>query len=248
LEIAIPRMDTGAGLPPPSAATLESLRASREVQLWTVPLLADDSTWQDLTADEKQRAEKFRFIRDRDRFVAARAILRVLLGRYLSASPRELVLAYEPQGKPWIADTDLQFNLAHSADLALYAFCAGARIGVDIEHVRPMPDGEAVARRFFAAEEFAALQTLPLAEREPAFFACWTRKEAYVKAIGTGLSSRLDSFHVSFLPGAAPELVGGAGPWTLFDIQPGLGHRGAVAVEGNGWTLTPMHLEAKGVC
>jgi 4'-phosphopantetheinyl transferase len=228
-------------------ATLEALRARRQVQLWKVLLAAEASRysapWEILSAEEQERAGRFRSARDRERFVMARGRLRYLIGQYLSTRPGELVFEYGPQGKPRVRGAeDLQFNLAHSGDYAFYAFCAGARIGTDIELVRPMPDHAALARRFFSTEECNDLAGVPESQREDAFFACWTRKEAYVKAVGRGLSLPLDGFRVSLLPEATPELMTSPDglEWSLFDVQPAAGYRGAVAIEGDGWTLHPM--------
>lgn len=224
-------------------ATLKALQAARIVQLWTMPLVADESSarehWEILSCDERQRARRFRFAKDRERFVLGRGMLRVLLGRYLSQDPGAVVFDYGPQGKPMISGTHLQFNLAHSGDIAVYAFCWVQTVGVDIEQRRPMPECEALAQRFFSAEERNELQSLPGSERQEAFFACWTRKEAYLKAAGMGLSLPLDSFRVSVSPHAQPQLYGAEGEWTLFDLQPPVGYCGAVAVGGRGWKLAP---------
>lgn len=229
-------------------ATLESLRDTRrdtrQVQLWTLRLPVEDFRrtvyWESLSGDERKRAARFHFERDREAFVSARGRLRELIGQYLSIAPGKVVFSYGAQDKPAVENAcGLQFNLAHSGDWALFGFCADSRIGVDIERVRAMADQEALAARFFSPEECADLMHMPKAERESAFFACWTRKEAYVKAVGSGLSLPLDSFRVTLLPEAAPELLASrdGGRWTLFDLNPAEGYRGAVAVEGQDWAL-----------
>jgi 4'-phosphopantetheinyl transferase len=237
------------------AATLASLRASRQVQLWRLRLPVSAARLAEfaaqLSGDERERAGRFRFARDRERFVGARGMLRILVGQYLSLPPGEVEFEYGANGKPAVARaSQLQFNLAHSEDYAIFAFCGDARIGVDIEHERGLADPEALASRFFSTEECADLMGLPKAQRAAAFFSGWTRKEAYVKAIGTGLALPLDSFRVSLLPDAAPELL--TTPegrcWTLFDLHPARKYRGAIAIEGLGWRLNAMNNQAFDEC
>ena len=162
--------------------------------------------------DERElaRAGRFRFERDRKRFAFFRAAIRLILGRYVGRPPRELRFAYSPEGKPSLAgrpaDDFLEFNLAHSEDVALLAVGRGRRIGVDLERIRDERDTDEIAERFFSRDEVRALRALAPDQRRKAFFSCWTRKEAYVKARGDGLSMPLSSFSMSLAPREAAEL------------------------------------------
>lgn len=207
-----------------------------------VPVDLRRPLWASLSPDERARAERFRFAVHRDRFVVARALLREILGVFLGVAPGRLAFDYGARGKPSLARPfaaeDLRFNLSHADGLALYAITRGREVGVDVEPVRPLPDAERIAARFFSAREQAALRSLAAPERAEAFFACWTRKEAFLKATGDGLSRPLDAFDVSVLPGlpARLERVEGepheAGRWSLAEVRPDLGYMGAVAVAG----------------
>jgi 4'-phosphopantetheinyl transferase len=195
-----------------------------------------------LDADERARAARFVFPRDGRRFRVARGTLREILGGYLSVAPPAVRFVYAPAGKPALAepfaDAGVAFNVSHSGEIALYAIGARSRIGVDVEQVRPLDDLEALAERNFSAAEQRALLALPPPAREPAFFACWTRKEAFIKALGDGLSYPLDAFTVSFTAGEPARFVEVRGDpttatqWTLatLDVRPG--YAAAVAVDG----------------
>lgn len=184
-----------------------------------------------LSPDEVTRANRFRFAQDRRRFVVARAVLRQVLGAYLGASPSSLRLAYGPQGKPRLADTccrrgHVTFNLSHSGGLALLAVAKGCEIGVDLEAVRPLTEASAMARRIFSAAELAALAAMPEGERDLAFYRFWTRREAWVKALGTGLAELPDGLDVT-----TADAGGAAGPdWRFVQIEPGEGYVGALAI------------------
>jgi 4'-phosphopantetheinyl transferase len=219
-----------------------------EVHVWRVSLQrseADVIRLRDtLSADEAARADRFHFERDRRHFIAGRGLLRTLLAGYLGRRPAELRFAYGPHGKPLLAETGpLRFNLAHSQGLALIAITLGREVGVDVEWLDRTIRHEEIAQRFFSPREQAALAALPAELRAEAFFLCWTRKEAYLKAHGGGLSVPLDSFDVSLTPGAPAELleVRGkpveAGRWSLLALEPGPGYVGAVAAEGRSWRL-----------
>jgi 4'-phosphopantetheinyl transferase len=206
------------------------------------------SLWDTLTADERQRAERFLFEKDRTHFVVARGLLRVLLGRYLRQDSPHLRFTYGPHGKPALAtDTDrmsLCFNVSHSHGLALYAITRGREVGVDVERIRPEIAQEKIAERFFSPREVTVLRALPTPLQAPAFFACWTRKEAYIKAKGDGLTLPLDQFDVSLAPGEPAALLHTAwdpqeaAGWALQDLAPASGYRAAVAVAGHAWRLT----------
>lgn len=214
---------------------------ARQVHLWVVRLEASEDNfarslaW--LSSDETARVKRFHFDKHRRAFALGRAALRSLLSTYLGIAPADVCFVYGPQGKPALADTSctLRFNVSNSGNLAAYAFTAACEIGVDVEQHRALHDFESIARRFFSPEETADLMELPAAERNAAFFNCWSRKEAYIKAMGGGLSIPLDSFQVSLRTGAAPRMVslGGseeaASRWTLHEFTPGPDYAGAIA-------------------
>jgi 4'-phosphopantetheinyl transferase len=164
-----------------------------------------------LSESERQRASRFAFDGDRRRFTVARARLRQLLAARLGARPESIELACGPHGKPRLsgrfADSDLRFNVAHSGDIAVYAFSRGREVGVDVEAVRAIPDVDAVAARFFSRRENEAYRALASGDRAFGFFNCWTRKEAFVKALGNGLRHPPDSFDVSLAPGEPARIL-----------------------------------------
>jgi len=149
-----------------------------------------------LAPDEVDRAERFRFARDRRRYVVGRARMRAILGDYLGQEPRTLRFGYGPQGKPALAApigaARVDFNLTRSHELGILAVQCDADIGVDVELLRPFPEALDIARRFFTPEEYARLAALPSADVVAAFFEYWTRKEAVVKSSGQGLSQPID--------------------------------------------------------
>jgi 4'-phosphopantetheinyl transferase len=187
------------------------------IHLWELDL--DHITFSDvLSDDERARAAKFRFDHDRNRYSCGRMALRQILGAYLKIAPEKIQFAYGPAGKPFIANTNLAFNLAHTGAKALLALTLDHQIGVDIEEVRAIDDMPTVAQYSFSPGEFRRWQALPADQKTRAFYRCWTRKEAYLKAIGEGIAQRLQKFEVAFEPGAAPAILSGAeGHWTLID-------------------------------
>jgi 4'-phosphopantetheinyl transferase len=222
--------------------------SANEVHVWLVELGAiDRGIARVLGADECDRAGRFRFAADRDRYTLSHGWMRVLLGAYLRRDPQAVVLSASQFGKPFAVSPGrsvrLEFNLSHSGDVALLAVGADRPVGVDVEEVRAERASEEVARRFFSRGEVDDLLRLPAADRTEAFFRCWTRKEAYVKARGEGFSRRLDRFAVSPERGEAPELRPcGEGEedailWSLKSLAPRPGYEGAVAAEGKDWTL-----------
>lgn len=242
-------MGTFAILPPassvPSLVIPSSWRAD-EVMVWPADL--DGWTWDGqepeagpdalLSADERARADRFVFEKDRHRFATGRAVLRTLLGRCLGRRGAELSFRYGPQGKPMLADGDLCFNASASAGKAVYAVSTGRRVGVDIEQIRDAAERGGVAERTFSATERDWLCGRPAARRKDAFFMCWTRKEAVVKGLGAGLSIPLD--HIDVGPGrrglvrvsaAAPS---GTSYWIVRDIAVFPGFAAAVAAEAPG--------------
>jgi 4'-phosphopantetheinyl transferase len=217
----------------------------QDVDLWLAPLdplaTLSQAMTKTLSADEAERADRFHSAQDRARFIASHSILRDLLSRYLGCAPAEIRFAYQSSGKPRLEHTecttgDLRFNLSHCATAALYAFSWGKEVGVDIELIQSGISWERIARRFFTAREIAKLQRWPAHRRTAAFFTCWTRKEAYLKARGGGLSIPLDSFEVSAAPCEVPALLDAPDPnelkkWTLCDVPLGQSLAGAVANE-----------------
>jgi 4'-phosphopantetheinyl transferase len=197
-----------------------------------------------LSSDEQARADRFHFDRDRRRYSVARGGLRSILGRYLDCAPQQLVFAYGPYGKPYLLlasnQVPLHFNLAHSHELALCVITLVSEVGVDVEYTRrQVTDFDKIAARFFSADENAVYRTLPAPDRRAAFFRCWTRKEAFIKAIGEGLSYPLDRFVVSLAPDQPAAILSindsavAPAAWMLFHVEPAVDYVGAVAVRGS---------------
>jgi 4'-phosphopantetheinyl transferase len=220
--------------------------SSNEVHIWRASLDVDSTVRERLSAvlstAEQERAARFAFARDRNRYTVARAILRQLLGGYLGEPPQNVVLGTLPHGKPILAATaripGLRFNLSHSHEFALCAFCLGHELGIDIEKIKPQVAFEGIENRYFSPKERAELETLPQDLRPEGFFLCWTRKEAYVKARGEGLKIPLESFSVSLTPGKPAVLQSpDEERWSLYSIDPTAGFVGALAAEGRGHRL-----------
>ena len=218
--------------------------ARGDVHVWHASLSVDrpsqDELLGTLSPDERARAERFHFERGRDRFITGRGLLRAILARYLARPPEALRFDYSLHGKPRLSGSDgdrLRFNVSHSHDLALYAITEDRELGVDVERIEPRLE-KGIAERFFSPGEVAALRALPAEVQSEAFFACWTRKEAYVKAKGEGLSFGLDQFEVSLAPGEPAALLrtiadpDEACRWSLRELAPEPGYAAAVAVEG----------------
>ena len=206
-----------------------------------------------LSEDERMKAERFRFDKDRNRYIVARGLLRTILASYLHIGPPELRFSYADKGKPNLEHSDdnnsLKFNLAHSHEMAIYAISRGRELGVDLEFVRGDLADESVAERFFSPTEVAALRALSPDVRRRAFFNCWTRKEAYIKARGEGLSMPLNQFDVSFAPDAPAVLLKNhADPnevsrWSMQAVPMGPAYIAALVVEGFGWRLSTFHVK-----
>jgi 4'-phosphopantetheinyl transferase len=222
-----------------------------EVQLWQIDLAAvaeGEKRWEQiLSSDERARAASFHFSQDRQYFTATRALLRMLLGSYVDSDPTELVFHYSENEKPLLSPSPsgiaVEFNVSHSGTIALVAFARGRALGVDVERIRENSDHEAIARRFFSEEEQRQLAALNPSERHRAFFRCWTRKEAYIKAQGTGLSTPLRQFDVSLQPGDEKALLctrpdsAEVARWSLRDVPVAEGYVAALCVQGHGWHL-----------
>ena len=210
------------------------------------------STWRDsyrqfLSQAELERAERFRFERDRGRYIVRRGLLRSLLGRYLSVEATAIDFVYNDYGKPALGSSfgecPLRFNLSHSNGLAIFAFTSGMDVGVDVEYGQRDIEYEQLAERYFSPYERTMIQSLPPESKREAFYLCWTRKEAYIKAHGEGLSLPLDQFDVSVTPGEPACLLATRGgleearSWTLRHLAPAKDYLGALAVRGHGWRL-----------
>lgn len=212
--------------------------ANDDVHIWTLAL--DDRAIREpvehlLSPDERQRALRFRFEKHRAHFALTRATLRRLLASYLSVSPREISFCYSGHGKPGLSESPLEFNVSHTEGMAVFGFTRGRRIGVDLERIRGDFQLDEVAERFFSAAERSALADLPAGERHTAFFRVWTRKEAYIKARGEGLSHPLDQFDVSVddrarLTATRPD-ASEAHRWQLENLSIGPEFAAAAAVE-----------------
>ena len=217
--------------------------AERTIDLWHINLSASDlvvDTYEGiLSPDEAAKSARFRFDHLRRSYVLTHGALRLLLGHYLGIAAANVRLWTGQRGKPEVVPHGpVRFNLSHSGTKALIGFTRECEIGVDLERMRTIPDLFDVAARSFCAEETAELMSLSASEREVSFFRCWTRKEAYLKAVGDGLYEPLDSFRVSLLPGVSARLIHiknsarDAGKWTLHDIDLGPNYCGAVAHRG----------------
>jgi 4'-phosphopantetheinyl transferase len=232
---------------PPSSLVLDS----NAVHVWRADLNESpaqiDHFLNTLAPDERTRAERFYFQRDRGHFIVARGVLRATLGKYLHRAPESLIFCYSSHGKPALAPESggdaIRFNLSHSHDIALYAFTRTYEIGIDVEWIRREIEAEQIAERFFSPQEVAALHALPKEQRCYAFFLCWTRKEAYIKARGEGLSLPLDQFDVSLTPEQPAALLATrpdpneARKWSLRELTPGPGYVAALATERDDWSL-----------
>ena len=227
--------------------------ASDEVHSWCasldVPPVTSARLYATLTPDERTRSTRFQFERDQKRFIVARGVLRDLLGRYLQTQPDHIRFVYNAFGKPDLSPEfgdRLKFNLSHSASLALIAIATTRNVGVDVEYIRAQSDYTDIARRFFSKAEVEYLLALPSHLYAEAFFSCWTKKEAYLKACGEGLTIPLNSFSVPLttdpthtpvdLYVASKDIIP-AKRWSLYTLRPAPGYAGALAIEGTGWRL-----------
>jgi 4'-phosphopantetheinyl transferase len=232
--------------------------ADGEVHVWQAPLDQFVPYLEELeatlSADEAQRAARFQFDHHRRWYTIGRGLLRVLLGRYTGQKPERIRLRYGPQGKPMLTVEhgwpELHFNASGSQGMALFAFASGREVGIDIEWKRPMPDADQIVANSFAPEEYAIWRTLPAAQRHEAFFACWTRKEAYIKAVGCGLSRELHHFAVTFAPGEPARLLydhtdpAAVHRWFLRALTLDPDHAAALCLEGPIGDVTVSTLSA----
>jgi 4'-phosphopantetheinyl transferase len=235
LQIEIHRWDGLAGEP-----AVPNIPAG-VARVWHWPLDVSALDVRDLrkvlSPDERERAERYRFDQHRNEFILTRAVLRMVLASYTAQSPENLSFDYSAQGKPALSNgpPDLRFNVSHTEGLAVLALVREREIGVDAEKIRPQPDAQKLAKRFFSLLEQRFLERLSGDELQRAFFRCWTRKEAYIKAKGEGLSIPLHAFDVSLEDDQPAALVGTrpdpteAGRWTLYNLSVGQGYSAALA-------------------
>jgi 4'-phosphopantetheinyl transferase len=222
-----------------------------EIHVWRVSLAQTESCLQSLqqtlSTDERAKADRFRFPKDRSQFIVSRGALRAILSRYLNISSHILRFDYNPYGKPSLivaqGGNTLRFNLSHSRGMALIAITKNRDIGVDIEGINPNFSCLEIAEKFFSPLENSVLRSLPEHLQPTAFFTCWTRKEAYIKAVGKGLSIPLNQFDVSLAPGEPAALLNVEGnpeeasKWSLIELFPSSDMVAAVAVAGDCWKL-----------
>jgi 4'-phosphopantetheinyl transferase len=225
---------------------------TEDVHLWRASLNRPSCETADLleqlSLEERERAARYKFPKDKRRFIVGRGILRGILGRYLSINAHDIQIRYGPLGRPFIEETqnsvDLRFSVSHSEDLVLYALTLGRNIGVDLEYIREDLDVLKIAENFFSVRETTTLQTLPQKMRVEGFYRTWTRKEAYLKACGAGLSIEPRQVEVSLAPDAPPLILSMNGEpqkdqaLSLIHLDLPPQFIGAMAVEGNGWSLS----------
>jgi len=239
-----------SGFPPRSPSGLQL--APGEIHVWSLrldpPAERVEALGRFLSEDEWARAKRFRFDRHRRQYIVGRGALRSLLAAYQGTRPELVHFTYGPRGKPFLQDAgDLYFNLSNSDEMALIGFVLGREIGVDIEYMKPMPDCEQIAERFFSESERVVLRGIPAEDKKETFFNCWTRKEAYLKAVGEGLGAPLDSFDVTLAPGEPPRMLTlrgdaeAASRWLFEHLRPAPDYIGAIALErereGEEWAV-----------
>jgi 4'-phosphopantetheinyl transferase len=221
---------------------------AREIHVWSVPIDIGGDEMPRLMAllssAEQERARRYVFESVQRRFVAARAALRLLVGRYLDLPAVMVSFAYGPSGKPHLIGpyaTQLHFNLSHSHRLAQFAFCADEELGIDLEWLHEIRSADQIVRRMFGPEEVEDWFSLPAEQRRRGFFDCWTRKEAFVKALGRGLEVPLDTFRVAFRPGERPAVRWRKDrqreQWSMFDVSPADDYAAALAIRGRDWRV-----------
>lgn len=229
-----------------SAPPAEVALGAGDVHVWRVALDAPAATIaalaRVLTDDERARAARFHFDRDRNAYTIARGALRTLAGRYLGRLPGSLGIAYRAKGKPYLAAPDsawLRFNVSHSGEVAVIGFARDRELGVDVERRRAMSDLASLAHSSFSPDEYARYCAIAPHDQVTAFFLCWSRKEAFIKATGEGIS-QLAAFDVSLAPGEPARLLRVAGEphgaprWSLEDLPDIPGYAAALAIAGHG--------------
>ena len=232
------------------------LLSTNEVHVWYVSLDRSPKSLPRLESllspDEQIRVRRFHFDKDRNNFIVSHGLLRVVLGGYLGIEPSQVQLCYGPYGKPSIETLYqgrmLQFSLSHSKDLALFAVNWDRLIGIDVEHIRPVPEANCIAEQFFSPNESAMMRSLLLEQRQDAFFRIWTCKEAYLKASGYGITGSLTETEVSVSPEEPVRLVSVHGSqrdaslWQLEILSPSPDYLAALAVQGHEWYIKFLQL------
>ena len=231
---------------------------NNEAHVWGGRLLAEPAVVEQLakllSEDEQDRAQRYRLAKVRQQFILARGMLRTILSRYLQCPPAQIAFTYGPHGKPAVAAVPdgsagsvPAFNMAHSRGLALLAVTANGEVGIDVEEIRPDGPHDAIAGRFFSKYEAAVIGRLAGTDKHRAFYNAWTRKEAILKALGTGVGGMLAQWEVSLLPGEparirrAPSSVSLKAPLVLAELPIGTDHVAAIAIEGPLPQLTCWH-------
>ncbi len=227
----------------PQSATLDSIPGELRtgvVHLWQRSLNASEHSIQAchelLLPEEREKANRYRVEHPRSDYILTRGTLRSLLSKYLHFSPTQITFRYTEHGKPFLENSAVRFNVSHTEGLALMAFTLRHEVGIDVEKVRPQSDVRKLAERFFSMHERRALQNLNGDELHSAFFRCWTRKEAYIKAIGEGLSHPLHQFDVSIETNPEQALLATrphpneAGRWSIRNVSVPPGYAAALAV------------------
>ncbi len=219
--------------------------SDRHVDVWRIStaleagqIAALDSV---LSPQQRARAQRMRVAEKRKQYIIAQGLTRVLLGKLLAADPAALEFDRGPKGKPYLGgefgDSGVQFNMTHTSHMALIAITLSREVGIDVERIRDNLQWEKLARRYFSPLEYSGYCRLPESERLRSFFVCWTRKEAVLKAIGTGLGGGLASFDITVDPDAAPALVANRwqgrfhGHWTLHPLHPGADYVATLVAE-----------------
>lgn len=225
--------------------------SEQEVHVWRASFHQLDALHESfeavISSDERAKARRYRFEDNRREYITARGFLRFLLSAYASQKPADLKFVYNPFGKPSLftknGQQHISFNLSHAHGFVVYAFAIEREVGIDIEKIRPEAAHDGVAERFFSANEVRVLRSLPEHAQPQGFFNCWTRKEAYIKARGEGLSIPLNQFDVSLVPGLPAELIASrvdpddTSKWMLRALPMGTQYAAALAVEGRDWEL-----------
>jgi len=223
----------------------------KEVHIWTIPLDRTHPSvdlYQYLSEEEIKRAERFHFDRHRRRFAVSHNALRGILAGYLDVHPTDIEFGHTSHGKPWLSgifkESGIFFNLTHSHELGVTAVTMEGEVGVDVEYIKVIGDIDGIATRFFSAVEQVAFLDLSSTHRITGFYNCWTRKEAFIKAIGEGLSHPLDQFDVTLTPGEPARFLrigedaDEAQYWTLEQIKSEPDYIGAVALRAKGIKIT----------
>lgn len=227
----------------------------QDLHVWIVDLrrvvTLDEQLNSVLSEDELKRSRRFRVSRDRRRFLVARSFLRTLIGKYLVEDPQSIRFEYNNFGKPSLPGENLSFNLSHSNNLILFGLAQHEALGVDVERINPDFGTQKIAKRFFSPYEIEELNCLPVDQQVIGFFNCWTRKEAFIKALGHGLSIPLKSFDVSLAPFEPARIIAirtahrtGDG-WKLYSFEPAPGYVGAICAKEPDRRLRFFHYQGE---